>query len=51
MIVLNSLGDGGAGFSCDTNKVTLLKADGSEKVYPLKSKRDVARDIADNMVL
>lgn len=51
MIVLNSLGDVGAGFSCDTNKVTLLKADGSEKVYPLKSKRDVARDIADNMVL
>lgn len=51
MIVLNSLGDAGAGFSCDTNKVTLLKADGSEKVYPLKSKRDVARDIADNMVL
>lgn len=51
MIVLNSLGDAGAGFSCDTNKITLLKADGSEKVYPLKSKRDVARDIADNMVL
>ena len=51
MIVLNSLGDAGAGFSCDTNKVTLLKADGREKVYPLKSKRDVARDIADNMVL
>lgn len=50
LIVLNSLADPGAGFSCDTNKVTLLKADGSEKIYPLKSKRDVARDIADNML-
>lgn len=43
-IVLNSLEDKGAGFSCDTNKVTII--DRKEKcVYPLKSKADVAKDV------
>ena len=44
-IVLNSLRNPGAGFAVDTNQVTLLFADGTQKAYPLKSKRDVARDI------
>ena len=44
-VVLNSLQDKGAGFGTDTNKVTILRADGTEKSYPLKSKREVARDI------
>ncbi len=44
-IVLNSLRDEGAGFAHDTNKVTILSADGTEKLFPLKSKREVAADI------
>lgn len=44
-IVLNSLRDPGAGFACDTNKVTILNADGTETAYPLKDKHEVARDI------
>jgi len=47
MIVLNSLRDKGAGFGTDTNKVTVMKADGSQTVFPMKSKRDVAKDIID----
>lgn len=43
-IVLNSLKDKGAGFSVDTNKVTIIDRDG-EQEYALKSKADVARDI------
>ena len=43
-IVLNSLEDKGAGFAVDTNKVTMIDAEGATK-YPLKSKREVARDI------
>lgn len=43
-IVLNSLEDKGAGFACDTNKVTVI--DRKDKtVYPLKSKKSVAKDI------
>lgn len=48
-IVLNSLNDAGAGFSVDTNKVTLLGNDGSEKTFPLKPKREVAEDIIENL--
>lgn len=47
-IVLNSLNDTGAGFSHDTNKVTLVSADG-EVAFPLKSKREVANDIIDRL--
>jgi phosphopantothenoylcysteine decarboxylase / phosphopantothenate---cysteine ligase len=46
-IVLNSLRTPGAGFACDTNKVTLLFADGTQKDFPLKSKAEVADDIVD----
>lgn len=45
MIVLNSLNDKGAGFGTDTNKITILKKDGTEKSFSLKSKREVAKDI------
>ena len=47
-IVLNSLADAGAGFRCDTNKITLIDAEG-EKAFPLKSKAEVARDIVDEI--
>ena len=43
-IVLNSLEDKGAGFACDTNKVTIIDMEKKEE-YPLKSKKDVAKDI------
>lgn len=48
-IVLNSLRDKGAGFGVDTNKVTVIKASGETTEYPLKSKREVAEDIADSI--
>ncbi len=49
MIVLNSLQNPLAGFNKDTNQVTILKSDGSETEYPAKSKREVARDIIDQV--
>lgn len=50
MIVLNSLRDPGAGMMTDTNKVTVITADGREIPFPLKDKREVAEDIADALV-
>lgn len=49
-IVLNSLRDAGAGFRCDTNKVTILSAQEVKK-YPLKTKSEVAKDIIDMLCL
>ena len=48
-IVLNSLGDAGAGFRHDTNKITIISKE-SAKEYPLKSKTAVAKDIIDELV-
>ena len=48
-IVLNSLRDAGAGFRCDTNKVTVIAREGSEVEIPCKPKTEVAADIV-NMV-
>lgn len=47
-IVLNSLNDKGAGFRCDTNKITIIDASGSVP-YPLKSKMEVAADIINKL--
>lgn len=49
MIVLNSMRDSGAGFGTDTNKVTIFTRD-SRCEYPLKSKKDVAKDIVDAII-
>lgn len=49
-IVLNSLEDKGAGFRCDTNKITILNSQGEIIGYPLKSKQEVARDIVDKLL-
>ena len=46
-IVLNSLKDEGAGFSVDTNKISILSSDGKVIEGCLKSKAEVAEDIAD----
>lgn len=48
-IVLNSLNDKGAGFRCDTNKITIIDRQGATP-YPLKDKKEVARDIIDKLV-
>lgn len=50
-IVLNSLNDAGAGFSCDTNKISIINRDGYRFEYPLKSKIEVARDILNELEL
>jgi phosphopantothenoylcysteine decarboxylase / phosphopantothenate---cysteine ligase len=50
LIVLNSLNDQGAGFGHDTNKVTLIDKNGSKMEFPLKSKKDVAKDIVNAIV-
>ena len=47
-IVLNSLNDKGAGFSVETNKITII-SDTSKYEYPLKPKREVAKDIIDKI--
>lgn len=44
-IVVNSLADEGAGFGVDTNKVTILSADGTSTPLPLASKSEVAHHI------
>ncbi len=47
-IVLNSLQDAGAGFQCDTNKITIVDK-GKGTPYPLKTKTEVADDIIDRL--
>jgi phosphopantothenoylcysteine decarboxylase/phosphopantothenate--cysteine ligase len=49
-IVLNSLKDRGAGFGHDTNKISILFANGEKKSFELKSKKEVARDIVDVVI-
>ena len=49
-IVLNSLRDEGAGFRCDTNKITLIDRNGEALAFPLKQKQEVATDIVNKLV-
>ncbi|MGB7843159.1 MAG: bifunctional phosphopantothenoylcysteine decarboxylase/phosphopantothenate--cysteine ligase CoaBC [Salinimicrobium sp.] len=44
-IVLNSLNDSGAGFRTETNKIKILFRDGEKKNFDLKTKKEVAEDI------
>lgn len=48
-IVLNSLRDAGAGFRCDTNKISIIDNKGESTGYPLKSKQGVATDIVNKL--
>lgn len=48
-IVLNSLRDAGAGFRCDTNKISIIDNKGEVASYPLKSKQGVATDIVNKL--
>ncbi|MFZ4542671.1 MAG: bifunctional phosphopantothenoylcysteine decarboxylase/phosphopantothenate--cysteine ligase CoaBC [Saprospiraceae bacterium] len=45
-IVLNSLRDIGAGFQSDTNKITIYHQNNKVEKFELKSKENVAKDIA-----
>ena len=49
-IVLNSLQDKGAGFATDTNKITIIDKDLTEKSFELKTKVEVAKDIINEIV-
>jgi phosphopantothenoylcysteine decarboxylase/phosphopantothenate--cysteine ligase, prokaryotic len=49
MVILNSLQDEGAGFGIDTNKITIIDKNNISKMFPLKSKKDVAIDIVDTI--
>jgi phosphopantothenoylcysteine decarboxylase/phosphopantothenate--cysteine ligase len=48
-IVLNSLQDAGAGFGFDTNKIKIIDRKGTLINFETKSKKDVAKDIADHI--
>ena len=48
-IVLNSLNDEGAGFKSNTNKICIIFKDGQRKDYGLKAKKEVARDIIEEL--
>lgn len=48
-IVLNSLNDKGAGFRCNTNKITIIDHQKATP-YPLKEKKEVANDIIDRLM-
>ena len=50
LIVANDVAADGVGFEHDTNEVTILRADGSERAVPRTSKRDVARAVLDDVV-
>lgn len=50
-IVLNSLRDKGAGFGTDTNRVTILSADGNPVELPLQSKADIADKIIEAVII
>ena len=45
MVILNSMNDNQATFEHDTNKITIIKRDLTHKTFPLKSKKEVAKDI------
>lgn len=47
LIVANNVAQIGAGFGVDTNQVTFYGQEDAEKVFPLLSKQEVAREIID----
>ncbi|MBR5532437.1 MAG: bifunctional phosphopantothenoylcysteine decarboxylase/phosphopantothenate--cysteine ligase CoaBC [Bacteroidales bacterium] len=46
-IVLNSLADKDSCFGYDTNKITIISQNGQKAEYPLKDKKEVAKDIVE----
>lgn len=49
LIVLNSLNDENAGFGYDTNKITILRNNGTKRSFELKKKTELAEDIVDEI--
>jgi phosphopantothenoylcysteine decarboxylase/phosphopantothenate--cysteine ligase len=49
-IILNSLKDEGAAFGHDTNKISIFERNGQESHFPLKSKKELAKDIVTKIV-
>jgi phosphopantothenoylcysteine decarboxylase/phosphopantothenate--cysteine ligase len=49
LIVANDVSGADAGFAVDTNRVTLLSADGAVEALPLMAKEDVAHEIWDRV--
>jgi len=49
LMVMNSLNDAGAGFGHDTNKITIYSNKGEPIEFGLRSKKQVAGDIADTI--
>ncbi|MBN1253341.1 MAG: bifunctional phosphopantothenoylcysteine decarboxylase/phosphopantothenate--cysteine ligase CoaBC [Bacteroidales bacterium] len=49
-IVLNSLQDKGAGFSYDTNKISIVDKNKNIEKFDLKSKKEVAKDIIKKLI-
>ena len=49
-IVLNSLNDSGAGFKYDTNKIAIINRNGERTEFALKTKKEVAFDIIEEVL-
>ena len=49
LLLANDVTEPGSGFGTDTNRVTLLTADGSRDEWPLLSKREVAERLLDRL--
>lgn len=49
-IVLNSLNDDGAGFAFDTNKISIIDKNTQITNFPLKSKKEAAKDILNTII-
>jgi len=50
LIVMNNSTEEGAGFSVDTNKISILDANNNLTVFELKSKSESAKDIVNVVV-
>ena len=50
LIVANDVTEPGSGFDTDTNRVTLLFADGRSEAFPLLCKREVAARLLDAII-
>jgi phosphopantothenoylcysteine decarboxylase/phosphopantothenate--cysteine ligase len=50
LLVANDVAEPGSGFGTDTNRVTLLAADGPAEAWPLLTKREVADRLLDRLV-
>jgi phosphopantothenoylcysteine decarboxylase/phosphopantothenate--cysteine ligase len=51
MVILNSMNDTHATFGFDTNKISIIHKDLTQKHFSLKTKFEVAKDIADEIAL